>query len=263
MSHLDFQRIFLPKDYIENIEYIYKFLKENEKIIFIVQSYLAQNYLERIFLGIDLILLFRKCILIFTDRRILILAVKLDFKFNNVAQEILYENIKKIELKKNKIIIKYLSGKKEFFRIKSQVAKSIKDLIEEIKIELEKNPQEGHRHYICPNCGNELKKGYYKCLNCGLQFLNKKKILIYSLFLPGYPNLIESCCLGQLGFFTSIIIEIVYILIIGEDISNILKAGLNFNNFIVFLEKIFFLLLIPITGYINAKILFDFIPKKL
>lgn len=262
MENSCLERFFLLEDYIDKINFIYNFLRENESIIFIVNSYLAQTYFERIFLGIDYILLLRKCILVFTNKRILIFSINSNYEFKNVVQEINYEDLKELRLKKNKIVIRFLNGKKEFFRIRRKLAKNIKKFLDQITIEKGNVTQEGNRHYLCPNCGTRLKKGYYRCSNCALEFLNKKKIILYSLFLPGYPELIESIFLGKLGFFISIIVEIAYILIFGQDIYYLLKTGLNFNNLDDFFKKIFLILLIPISGFINANLLFDFIPKK-
>ena len=257
----DLNITFLPEKIRGKIGFISKFLKNDERILLGVSGYLPMEIFERLYSGIIDILLYKKCILLFTNKRIFCIHVKVNYFYKNIIQEILYEDIKDFEFKKGKIFIQYKNLEKDIFRVNRNLSEEIINKIkikEYIKNHNKENFSNG-LHYICPRCGNGLVKRIYNCAKCNLEFVNKEKMIKYSIFLIGIIYLINKNFINYLIFIIVTVVELVVLFSAFFYIKYYFEMSLK--GIINAIYALIVIILIPISGYFSLKLSEEFIPK--
>jgi len=129
----------------------------------------------------------KRCILIFTNKRILHFPTKSNFKPKHSLSQIRYGDIEQFKLSGflgRVLKIEYKSGKKEkFYYIKSREFKKLKTL-EPLFVKSQPS-QAGERHFLCPRCTTPLQTNVFSCQNCRLEFKNMKDAIRKSIIFPG------------------------------------------------------------------------------
>lgn len=253
----------MEKEFYRDISFIKNYLREDEEILFYLKSQLAMHSFERIYLGFIDIFLHKKCILFFTNKRILCAHTNFKYLYKKVIEEILYENIKSIEIKNRKIIIEYFNLKKDVFLIpKKHLNKIPENLIEYVN-STKKKLGNLNKYYICPKCGSELKLKIFKCEKCNMEFIDKEKMKKYAIFLPGIYYYNMGGTLNKFKFIIVTLIQIFAILITSYNLYLTISMGKSLQDIATaFIYLIVILLSIALSGYFNVKLSDEFIAKK-
>ena len=161
-------------------------LEPGEEILFSVRATSPMSFLEQWTTG-WVIYYLKRCILIFTNKRILHFPTKYNFKPKHSLSHIRYGDIEELKLSAflgRVLRIEYKSGKKEkFYYIKSREFKKLKTLE---PLFIKSQPSHiGERHFLCPRCTSPLRKNMFSCPNCHLEFKNMKDAMRLSILFPG------------------------------------------------------------------------------
>jgi len=161
-------------------------LEPGEEILLSVEATSPMSFLEQWTTGWAIYYL-KRCVLIFTNRRILHFPTKHNFTPKHSLSQIRYGDIEEFKLSGllgRVLKIEYKSGKKEkFYYIKSREFKKLKTL-EHLFIK-DQPSQVRERHFLCPRCTTPLPKDIFSCPNCHLEFKNMKDAIRLSILFPG------------------------------------------------------------------------------
>lgn len=169
---------------LEKFDSLKKFILEGEQIQIITQAFSPFSFFEQ-FLGGKIFLVQKRCLLIFTNMRILHIPTDPKFKYKNSIAEIIYTDCKSIVRKNSCLLIEYKDGSKENFRsMKRQERKRISILLGTIDTSKSQVISADRKH-LCPECTAILKNENYNCPNCKLEFKNKPTARKMALLFPG------------------------------------------------------------------------------
>ena len=161
-------------------------LEPGEEIWLGVEATSPMSFLEQWTTG-WVIYYLKRCVLIFTNKRILHFPTKHDFMPKHSVSQIRYGDIEEFKLSGflgRALKIEYKSGKKEkFYYVKSREFKKLRMLEQRF---IKNQPSNvGERHFLCPRCVTPLVKDIFSCPNCHLEFKNMKDAIKLSLLFPG------------------------------------------------------------------------------
>lgn len=167
--------------------FLKKILDPGEEIFLAVKATSPMAVLEQFTIGWIIVYL-KRCILIFTSKRILHFPTRANYSPKLSVSQIRHGDIEKIKLSGflgRALIIEYKSGKKEkFYYISSKEFKKLKTLIPNLATGA--YPSEVmERHPLCPKCVTPLQKNVFSCPHCHLEFKNLKQAIKLSLLFPG------------------------------------------------------------------------------
>lgn len=127
-----------------------------------------------------------RCVLIFTNKRILHFPTKFNFAPKQSVSQIRYGDIEEVKFGGFPRLLKmiYKSGKKEIFSIiQSSEFNKLKTL--EHLFNKGQSSQVEERHSLCPRCFTPLLKNIFSCPSCHLKFKNLKEAMRVTIFYPG------------------------------------------------------------------------------
>lgn len=169
---------------VGKVSFLKRFLKEDEKIICVTTGCSPMSILEQWFMGVW-IFYAKRCLLVFTNKRILHIPTKTNYSYRNSVAQILYADCQSIVIKGRTLIVKYRNKKKEkFYHINGRDKKKIKLLIKTIPLEGRQSVAQTRTH-LCPRCAEELVKDKYTCPSCDLVFKDKAEARKISIIYPG------------------------------------------------------------------------------
>ena len=162
-------------------------LKPDEEILLAVRASSPMSWFEQLVTG-WIIYYLKRCVLVFTNKRILHLPTKINFKPKASIAQILYGDIAEVKasgLFGRALKLKYRTGKKEAFNyVEAPEFKKLKALL--LTLPKEGPPSEvGERHHLCPRCQSRLLPGKFTCPNCRLQFKDGERAIKLSILYPG------------------------------------------------------------------------------
>jgi len=168
------------------VPFLKPLLEPGEEILLSVEATSPMSFLEQWTIG-WIIYYLKRCVLVFTNRRILHFPTKHNFTPKHSLSQIRYGDIEEFKLSGflgRVLKIEYKSGKREkFYYIKSREFKKLKTLGH-----LFIKGQPSHvreRHFLCPRCITPLVKDIFSCPNCHLEFKNMKYAIRLSILFPG------------------------------------------------------------------------------
>jgi len=168
------------------VPFLKPLLEPGEEILLSVEATSPMSFFEQWTTG-WMIYSLKRCVLIFTNRRMLHFPTKHNFTPKHSLSQIRYGDIEEFKLSGflgRVLKIEYKSGKKEkFYYIKSREFKKLKT-IEPLFIK-DQPSLAGERHFLCPRCSTPLLKNIFSCPNCHLKFKNMKDAIKLSLLFPG------------------------------------------------------------------------------
>lgn len=168
------------------VPFLKPLLEPGEEIWLGVEATSPMSFLEQWTTG-WVIYYLKRCVLIFTNKRILHFPTKHDFKPKHSVSQIRYGDIEEFKLSGflgRVLKMEYKSGRKEkFYYIKSREFKKLRTL-EHLFIKNQPS-NVGERHFMCPRCVTPLVKDIFSCPNCRLEFKNMKDAIRLSLLFPG------------------------------------------------------------------------------
>jgi TM2 domain-containing membrane protein YozV len=167
--------------------FLKKILDPGEEIFLAVKATSPMAVLEQFTIG-WIIVYIKRCMLIFTNKRILHFPTRTNFSPKQSVAQIGYGDIEEIKLSGflgRTLKMEYKSGKKEkFYYIPSTEFKKLKTLIPN----LAKGAHPSvvmERYHLCPQCIAPLQKNVFSCPSCHLEFKNLKRAIRLSLLFPG------------------------------------------------------------------------------
>lgn len=167
--------------------FLKKVLEPDEEIWMAMQATSPMTFLEQMTIGWMIVYL-KRCLLIFTNKRILHFPAKANFSPKNSVAQVRYGDIEEIKLSGffgRTLKLKYLTGKKEnFYYVQSKEFKKLKTLIPNIATGNDPS-QIMERHHLCPRCVAPLQKDVFMCPRCQLAFKDIKQAIKKSVIFPG------------------------------------------------------------------------------
>src|SRR4030042_1988556 len=167
--------------------FLKKILDPGEEIFLAVKATSPMAVLEQFTIG-WIIVYIKRCILVFTNKRILHFPTRANFSPKQSVGQIWYGDIEEIKLSGflgRTLKMEYKSRKKEkFYNIPSAEFKKLKTLIPNLTTGIHPSPVL-ERHHLCPKCIAPLEKDVFSCPNCHLEFKNLKQAIKLSLLFPG------------------------------------------------------------------------------
>ncbi len=169
---------------IEKVAFLEPFLWEDERILCVTTACSPMSLIEELLMG-GLIIYIKRCLLVFTNMRVLHIPTKTNYSYRNSIAQIMHADCQLIAVKGRALVVRYGNGKKEKFHyVGSKERKKIKSLFEGVLFKGERRPTAPRTH-LCPRCTDELVEEVYACRNCGLMFKSKVEARNISIIYPG------------------------------------------------------------------------------
>ncbi len=167
--------------------FLKKILNPDEEILLAVKATSPMAVLEQFTIG-WIIVYIKRCMLIFTNKRILHFPTRANFFPKQSVAQIWYGDIEEIRLSGflgRTLKMEYKNGKMEkFYYIPSREFKKLKTVIPNLATGVHPSAVL-ERHHLCPQCIAPLQKSIFSCPNCHLEFKNLKQAIRVSLLFPG------------------------------------------------------------------------------
>jgi hypothetical protein len=162
-------------------------LKPDEEILLTVRASSPMSWFEQLTTG-WMIYYLKRCVLIFTNKRILHFPTRMNFAPKASVAQILYGDIAEAKVGAffgRVLNLKYRTGKKESFNyVESPELKKLKALLPTLPKDA--HPSEvSERHHLCPRCQARLLSGKFSCSNCQLKFKDGERAIKLSILYPG------------------------------------------------------------------------------
>lgn len=244
--------------FITKLPFLKLFLKEDEKIICVTTGHSPMSFLEQGLMGLWIFYI-KRCLFVFTNKRVLHIPTKKNYSYRNSISQILYTDCKSIAMKGSTLVAKYKNNKKDkFYYIDRKERKKIQSLLKTVSTEGQQSPTQTRTH-LCPRCTEALIKDKYICPNCNLEFKNKveaRKISI--IYLGGGYFYTRHPILG----ISDAIVELFLMAIIITSLINIIMRYENAEIFAV--VPFLFILAVEktITVYDTNKFIEEYIPVQ-
>lgn len=169
---------------LEKVQFLQPFLWEGETILCVTTACSPMTLLEQYLMG-WWIFYIKRCLLVFTNMRVLHIPTTTDFSYRNSIAQIVYADCKSVAVKGHTLVVKYANGTTEkFYYTASKERKKVKSLLETAPIQSEQSTLQARTH-LCPRCTGELINEQYTCPNCGLAFKSKTEARKIALVYPG------------------------------------------------------------------------------
>ena len=159
------------------------FFEDREKILLVTPACSPITALEKLLAGYWIFCI-KRCLLVFTDRRILHMPTKSNYSYKNSLAQIMHGDLQEITLKGKSLVCKYKNGEKEMFHSLDINLKKLKAFLDSMSLggPMSKTKRRSH---LCPRCRAELENNKYTCPSCRLIFKNKKEAKRISWVYPG------------------------------------------------------------------------------
>jgi hypothetical protein len=160
-----------------------KFLLEpGEEILLAARGVSPFSFMEQLTTGWAIFYL-KRCILVLTDRRLLHIPTRFNYKSRNSMAQVRLADIKGVK-GGGKLTISYKNGSREsFYYLKN--GKRLRRLIEPMLTASAHTSAAAARFHLCPKCGTTLLPDRWQCAQCRLQFKDRRSARLYSIWLPG------------------------------------------------------------------------------
>ena len=221
-----------------------QFLEPDEEILFLTKGCSPMTLMEQLTTG-WIIMYIKRCLLVVTNKRILHVLTKHDFKPRSSIAEIAYGDIEKYKVSSflgGKLDLTYKNGKKERFHyLQGREMKKLKAMLPSLSAESAGTAARGRNH-LCPRCRTPLQEGNYECPNCRLRFKSKTDALKFSLLFPGGGYFYTNHPIMGLGdAIGETILIVVFIIFLVDVLSGQGRPGdigvLIFFGALIILEK--------------------------
>lgn len=170
--------------WLKLLQPIKPFFAEDEKILHVAPACSPMSFMEQYLMG-GIIFYIKRCLLVFTNKRIIHVLTDMSYRYRDSLSEIRYSDCKKILIRSHGLRFFYGNGKKEiFYYVDRRSRKKIKTLLPGLTLGGE-GASEGHRDHLCPQCQATLERDVYECRKCFLKFKNKEEGKKISWLLPG------------------------------------------------------------------------------
>jgi hypothetical protein len=170
---------------LQRLGFLSRFLDADEKILLVTTACSPFTTLEELTIGAAWVVAVKRALLVFTNKRLFHIPATSSFKYRGSIAQILYEDCRRLHVKRSALVAEYHNGRKERFLY---IPGGDRGIIKRFGIEPNEsdrpseNPQ---RNHLCPCCTQVLPTGVDECPSCGQEFKKKAEALRYSLLIPG------------------------------------------------------------------------------
>ena len=238
------------------LSFMRPFLNDDEKILLVTTGCSPVSFGEQL-LGGWVVFYLKRCVLVFTNKRIFHIPTKGDFSYRQSISQIMYGDCRSIVMKGRTLVVKYESGKKEkFLYMYRSERKKIKVLLGSIALQGERSSALQRTH-LCPRCGGVLVKDYFQCPECKVEFKNMKEAWRISVLYPGGGYFYtRHPWLGAADAVTETYLSVLVIVTLVDVIRGVEESMFAFWLFAVILgfEKV-------VTVYHSNHFIEEYIPK--
>ncbi|MDJ0760840.1 MAG: hypothetical protein QNJ19_15715 [Woeseiaceae bacterium] len=169
---------------LAKVDFLQEFLEDGEQVLTVTTAVSPTSFLEQWTTGF-IFLYIRRCLLVFTDRRIFHVPTTMSYDYRQSVAQIRYGDVESIAQKGSRLKIAYKSGDKELFLyLRRSERKKIRLLLEAANLQGETSSI-GKRVHLCPQCTSELEVDRFDCASCGKEFRSRTKARNLSIWLPG------------------------------------------------------------------------------
>lgn len=197
------------------VGFLTPFLEEGERVLTITTAVSPTSFLEQWTTGFIFVYL-RRCLLVFTDRRIFHVPTTSGFEYRESVAQIRYGDVQSIAQKGSRLKVAYKSGDKDLFLyVKGSERKKIRSLLDSADLAAEPTTV-GKRVHLCPKCTAQLEADRFDCPGCGKTFKDRGRARNLSIWLPGggyfytgHPFLGISDAVIELLFLLIIVVSLI------------------------------------------------------
>lgn len=246
------------RNLIIKITFLKSFIRETEKVLCVTTGHTPMTILEK--LGIGLIFIYlKRCLLVFTDQRVLSIPTTPNYKYRNAISEIPYGSCNAIRMKGRSLIIEYkkTGAVEKFFSLAGKEKKKITRLLKNITLKSDGNLA-AKKTSLCPRCSTPLAEKTRTCEGCELKFKNKLMATLLAVILPGGGYFyVRQYFLGTMAA----LLEIALFSLVAIAINDF-NSGIP-TDYLRLIAMPALLILVKIVTLIHAHIFIeDFIPKS-
>ena len=239
-----------------------QFLQPQEEIMRLSTACSPMSAVEQVTTG-WVIYYIKRCVLVFTNLRILHIPAKSDYTPKQSIAEVWYGDIQKYKVGGflgRRLSLTYKNCKKTemFYYIPSKEDKKLKVLLPTL-IASGRFSESGRRRHLCPRCTAPLQEKVFKCTACHLSFKDKRQALLRSLLIPGGGYFYTGHPI--LGIFDAIVEMILLLLLLGAILDLTTTGGEEALAATIVLAVILFVEKI-LTYYHASHYLAEYIPTE-
>jgi len=168
----------------EKVSFLKDFLEDGEQLLAITTAVSPTSFIEQWTTGFIFVYV-KRCMLVFTDRRVFHIPTTSSFDYRESVAEIRYGDLESIEQKGSRLKIAYKNGAKDLFLyVRGSERKKIRTLLQ-AGDRLASPGATGSRTHLCPKCTHVLEVDRFDCPGCGKEFKSRTKARSLSLWFPG------------------------------------------------------------------------------
>jgi hypothetical protein len=170
---------------LQKLGFLVHFLDPDEKIVFVAVGCSPYTLLERLTIRAVGLILMKRSLLVFTNKRLLHIPTSWKFDFRGSLAQILYQDCRQLHIKRGNLVAEYHNGRTEKF---TYIPACDRDVIKHFQFAASASDQRSanpQRNHLCPNCTEILPARAAACPACGLEFRTRAKALARSVLLPG------------------------------------------------------------------------------
>jgi hypothetical protein len=169
---------------VEKVTFLKEFLEDGEQLLAVTTAVSPTSFLEQWTTGFIFVYV-KRCILVFTDRRVFHIPTTSSFDYRGSVAEFRYGDLDSIAQKGSRLKVAYKSGNKEvFLYIRGSERKKIRKLLQSTDL-FSAPGGAGERVHRCPKCTQTLEADRFDCPSCAKEFKSRTKARNLSLWLPG------------------------------------------------------------------------------
>ena len=156
----------------------------DEKILLVTHAVSPTPFLEQLSTGL-VFLYIKRCMLVFTNKRLLHLPSTVGYKYRQSVAEIAWADTASMRMRGSALKFQLANGDREnFLYVARRERRKAKSLIDQLPLAAG-SPSGAGRTHLCPRCGERLVADRYSCAKCRLEFKSKSTETRLSLLLPG------------------------------------------------------------------------------
>jgi hypothetical protein len=172
------------KNMLAKLSFIRPYLDEDESIVLVTTGCSPFSAWEQ-FLGGWMIVMLKRSLLVFTNKRIFHIPTTSDYRFRRSLAVVEYAWCRETRVRGGALYITYHNGHKEHFSVLDRrERKKLKSMFQNTPLP-QPNADPRERSFLCPNCGVAMGRELQPCIHCGQAFRDKKTARRLSLLLPG------------------------------------------------------------------------------
>lgn len=168
---------------LRRLDILRDILGDDEQILLVTHALSPTPLLEQMTTGLVFIYI-KRCLLVFTNKRLLHLPTTMAYKYRQSLAEITWADTQSITMKGATLRFQLANHEREnFLYVARRERRKIRALIDQLP--LADGPTDTGRVHLCPRCQARQIPDTYNCPQCQLDFKSKSTATRLSLLLPG------------------------------------------------------------------------------